>query len=122
MTVQLTSLSPAASGWDTSWSSAPTSVRRTTRRGVSLSSTARSPRTARSGVASVQTTRSPPMRTGPVSCRRTGRQRPPGFHVGSTASQCWKMPVMFRFDAEPCWGVQVTSTATACSDRSASAR
>ena len=58
------------------------------------------------------------MRTGPVSLSRTGRHSPPGFHVGSTASQCWKIPVMFRLAAEPCCGVQVTSTARACSDRS----
>ena len=65
VTDQFTSLTPAASGWSTSWSMSPTSVRSRTRRAASLSSSARTARTARSGVASAQMTRRLAMRTGP---------------------------------------------------------
>ena len=118
MTVQLTSLVPAASGWSTSWSRTPTSVRSRTRRGRSLSSTARRPRTARSASASVHTTRSDAMRTGPDSLRRTGRQMPPGFQSGSRYVAPWNTPVRLRRAVPGRWGEQVTSTASACSPRS----
>ena len=42
-------------------------------------------------------TRHRSIRTGPVVSIRTGRHRPPGFHVGSIASQFWNTPVMVRF-------------------------
>jgi hypothetical protein len=56
------------------------------------------------------------MRTGPVSCSRTGRQMPPGFQAGSSQGAAWKAPVRARRGAAG-WAGQVTSTASACSDR-----
>ena len=79
-------------------------VRTRTVRASSLSSVGAQPRaTARSASASRHSTRRRSMRTGPVSSRRTGRQRPPGFQSGSMQSQCWNTPVMLRLARRSGW-------------------
>ncbi len=60
-------------------------------------------------------TRHRSIRTGPVVSIRTGRHSPPGFHVGSIASQFWNAPVMVRFAFLLCCGGHATSTASTCS-------
>ncbi len=120
VTAHSSSLTPAASGWVSSWSSAPSSVRTHTVRRASLSSVARKATTARSGVASRHSTRRRAIRTGPVSVSRTGRQMPPGFQAGSRQSQCWKTPVRLRLAVLARSGAHVASTANTCSSRSLS--
>ena len=57
------------------------------------------------------------MRTGRSPRSRTGRQMPPGFHVSSRQSQCWKTPVRLRLAVLSRCGEHVTSTASVCSVR-----
>ena len=120
VTVHSSSLTPAASGWVSSWSRLPSSVRTHTVRRASLSRVARNATTARPGVASRHSTRRREIRTGPVSLSRTGRQMPPGFQVGSRQSQCWKTPVRLRLAVLARSGAHVTSTASMCSSRARS--
>ena len=102
VTVQLTSLAPAASGWSTSWSSAPTSVRSRTRRArVAVEhgpQRQHRPLGAGLGAQHPQRRRCAP---GPVSVSRTGRQMPPGFQLGIEVVAAWNAPVRLRCGA-PC--------------------
>ena len=115
VTVHSTWFSPAASGCSSSWSAGPTDERMATVVGSAASRLARRTTTARSSLASRQRTRRSRIRIGPVSSMRTGRQMPPGFHVSSRQSQCWKTPVRLRFAVLSRCGAHVTSTARTCS-------
>ena len=113
---QSTSLRPPASDCSC-WSSSCPSTRVDTRtaRAASLSKRACNRRWARVSLTSRHKTRHRSIRTGPVVSMRTGRQRPPGFQLGSIASQFWNTPVMVRFVFRLRCGGQATSTARTCS-------